>query len=153
MGFGSEQTGVRVGYPRPDTLSIRVPYMGDLDVLFGSSGAGEVHVRVRVPPTISVDATSVIAQHEGMVPGDGEQLVRVIRQISQIQERMAAVEAELAELMNTDDYGMFAEAREQGFKDFLNNLSAVADTENNRLKASIEQVSRQIEEILGPSSG
>ena len=34
----------------------------------------------------------------------GDQLVRVIRQISQIQERMAAIEAELAELMNTDYY-------------------------------------------------
>ena len=83
----------------------------------------------------------------------GDQLVRVIRQISLIQERMAAVEAELAELMNTDDYGMFAEAREQGFEDFLNNLAAAADTENNRLKTGIDQVSRQIEEILDPSSG
>ena len=83
----------------------------------------------------------------------GDQLVRVIRQISQIRERMAAVEAELAELMNTDDYGMFAEAREQGFEDFFNDLATAADTENNRLKAGIDRVSRQIEEILGPSSG
>ena len=74
----------------------------------------------------------------------------MIRQISLILERMAAVEAELAELTNTDDYGMFAEAREQGFEDFFNNLTAAADTENNRLKASIDQVSRRIEEILDP---
>ena len=86
-----------------------------------------------------------------MVPGYEDQLVRVIRQISQIQERMAAVEAELAELMNTDYYGMFGEAREQGFEDFLNNLAAAADTENNRLKAGIDRVSRPIEEILGSS--
>ena len=88
-----------------------------------------------------------------MVPGYEDQLVSVIRQISQIQERMAAVEAELAALMNTDDYGMFEEARERGFEDYLNNLAAAADTENNRLKASINQVSRQIEEILDRSSG
>ena len=82
----------------------------------------------------------------------GDQLVRVIRQISQIRERMAAVEAELSELMNTDDYGMFEEAREQGFEDYLNNLAAAADTANNRLKAGIDQVSRQIQGILAPSS-
>ena len=83
----------------------------------------------------------------------GEQLVRVIRQISLILERMAAVEAELAALMNTDDYGMFEEARERGFEDYLGTLTAAADIENDRLKAGIDQVSRQIEEILDPSSG
>ena len=83
----------------------------------------------------------------------GDQLVRVIRQISQIQERMAAVEAEFAELMNTDDYGMFEEARERGFEDYLGTLTAAADIENDRLKAGIDQVSSQIEEILDPSSG
>jgi len=82
----------------------------------------------------------------------GDQLVRAIRQISLIQERMAAVEAEFAELMNTDDYGMFEEARERGVEDYLNNLTAIADTANNCLKASIDQVSRQIEEIFDPSS-
>ena len=83
----------------------------------------------------------------------GDQLVRVIRQISQIQERMAAVEAELAELMNTDDYGMFAEARGQGFEDFFNNLTVAANIENDRLKAGIDQTLKRIAEILDPSSG
>jgi hypothetical protein len=83
----------------------------------------------------------------------GDQLVRVIRQISLVQERMAAVEAEFAELMNTADYGMFEEARDRGFEDYLSTLTAAADIENDRLKAGIDQVSRQTEEILDPSSG
>ena len=81
----------------------------------------------------------------------GDQLVRVIRQISQIQERVAAVEAELAELMNTDDYGMFAEASEQGFENYLGTLTAAADIENDRLKAGIGQTLKRIKEILDPS--
>ena len=81
----------------------------------------------------------------------GDQLVRVIRQISQIQERMAAVEAEFAELMNTDDYGMFEEARERGFEDYLSTLTAAADAENDRLKAGIDQPLKRIKEILDPS--
>ena len=80
----------------------------------------------------------------------GDQLVRVIRQISQIQERMAAVEAEFAELMNTGDPGMFAEAREQGFENYLGTLTAAADIENDRLKAGIDQTLKRIKEILYP---
>ena len=80
----------------------------------------------------------------------GDQLVRVIRQISLIQERMAAVEAEFAELMNTDDYGMFEEAKEQGFEDYLGTLTAAADMENDRLKAGIDQTLKRIKEILDP---
>jgi hypothetical protein len=80
----------------------------------------------------------------------GDALARIARLISQVKERMAVVEAELSELMNTDEYEMFVAAKERGFEDYLNNLAATADSENDRLKAGIDQVSRRIEEILDP---
>ena len=80
----------------------------------------------------------------------GDALARIARLISQVKDRMAVVEAELAELMGTDEYEMFVAAKERGFEDYLNNLAATADSENDRLKAGIDQVSKQIEEILDP---
>jgi len=80
----------------------------------------------------------------------GDALARIARLISQVKDRMAVVEAEIAALMNTDEYEMFVAAKERGFEDYLNNLAATADSENDRLKAGIDQVSRRIEEILDP---
>ena len=44
-------------------------------------------------------------------------------------------------------------AKEQGFEDYLNGLTAAADIEINRLKAAIEEFSGRIKEMLDTSLG
>jgi hypothetical protein len=70
--------------------------------------------------------------------GIGAELVRVIRQISQISQRIVAVRAELSEFESTDDYEMFLDAKEQGFENYLNVLVAAIDIEIDRLKAILD---------------
>jgi prefoldin subunit 5 len=82
----------------------------------------------------------------------GAELVRLIRQISQINQRIADVRVELSEFESTDDYEMFLEAKEQGFENYLNVVVAVIDTEIDRLKEDIGEISGRIKEILDPSS-
>ena len=82
----------------------------------------------------------------------GAELVRLIRQISQINQRIADVRVELSEFESTDDYKMFLEAKEQGFENYLNVVVAVIDTEIDRLKEDIGEISGRIKEILDPSS-
>jgi hypothetical protein len=78
----------------------------------------------------------------------GAELVRVIRQINQVKQRIAAAQTELSGLMRAGDYEMFLEAQEQGFEDYLNGLTAAADIEINRLKAATEELSGRIKEML-----
>ncbi len=85
--------------------------------------------------------------------GIGAELVRVIRQIRQTSQRIAAVRAELSELERTDDYEMFLAAKEQGFENYLNGLVAAIDIEIDHLKEEIGEISGRIKEILDPSSG
>ena len=82
----------------------------------------------------------------------GAELVRLIRQISQINQRIADVRVELSEFESTDDYEMFLKAKEQGFENYLNVVVAVIDTEIDRLKEDIGEISGRIKEILDPSS-
>ena len=81
----------------------------------------------------------------------GADLVRVIRQISQVSQRIADVRVELSEFESTDDYEMFLEAKEQGSDNYLNGLLAAIDTEIDRLKVDIGEISGRIKEILDPS--
>jgi hypothetical protein len=85
--------------------------------------------------------------------GIGAELVRVIRQIRQTSQRIAAVQAELSELESTDDYAMFLESKEQGFENYMNGLVAAIDIEIDRLKEDIGEISGRIKEMLDPSSG
>ena len=85
--------------------------------------------------------------------GIGAELVRVIRQIRQTSQRIAAVRAELSELESTDDYEMFLDAKEQGFENYMNGLVAAIDVEIDRLKEEIGEISGRIKEILDSSSG
>jgi peptidoglycan hydrolase CwlO-like protein len=81
----------------------------------------------------------------------GADLVRVIRQISQVSQRIADVRVELSEFESTDDYEMFLQAKEQGSDNYLNELVASIDTEIDRLKEDIGEISDRIKEILDPS--
>ena len=85
--------------------------------------------------------------------GIGAELVRVIRQIRQTSQRIAAVRSGLSEIESTDDYEMFLDAKEQGFENYLNGLVAAIDIEIDRLKEDIGEISGRIKEMLDPSSG
>jgi len=73
------------------------------------------------------------------VKGEGiaADLVRVIRQISLVKDRIEAVEKEIAEVEGSEDYLMFSEARAKGLATYITDLEAVLDADIARLQRDI----------------
>ena len=79
------------------------------------------------------------------VEGEGVavDLVRVIRQINLVKDRIEAVNAEIVEIRGSEDYGIFSEASTKGFETYIAELEATLDTEIARLKRELTAVSTE----------
>ena len=77
------------------------------------------------------------------VEGEGVavDLVRVIRQISLVKDRMEAVKAKIVEIRGSEDYLMFSEASTKGFATYIADLEATLDTEIAQLQRELKTVS------------
>lgn len=77
--------------------------------------------------------------------GIGTELVRLIRQISQVKQRIADGNAEIAKIKESDNYLMFLDAESQGFAEYLKALTTTLDNE-------IEQARKALDKLLNNAS-
>jgi chromosome segregation ATPase len=84
--------------------------------------------------------------------GVGAELVRVIRKIAQVTQRLEAVRAELSDLETSDDYAMFFDARERGFEEYIDDMMSVIDTDIRELNSGIDEVAARLTDLLDSSS-
>jgi hypothetical protein len=69
--------------------------------------------------------------------GPGAELVRAIRQISLLQERILKAKAEIAQAMESEDSAMVGEANAEGVATYIANLEANLDAEIAELKQEL----------------
>ena len=69
--------------------------------------------------------------------------MRIIRQISLVNDRFETVKAEIAEVKGSEDYGIFSEASTKGFETYIAELEATLDKEIARLKRELTAVSTE----------
>lgn len=75
--------------------------------------------------------------------GTGADLERTIRQISLVTDRIETIRAEIAKIMDSEDYLMLSEATEKGIENYIANLKATLDAEIVQLNEELVSFSTE----------
>ena len=75
--------------------------------------------------------------------GGGADLVRTVRQISLVKNRIETARAEIAEIQESEDYLMLSEATDKGLTIYISNLEATLDAEIARLNEELMSFSTE----------
>ena len=76
--------------------------------------------------------------------GVGADLVRTIRQISLVKDRIEAARAEIAEIQESEDHLMLSEATAKGLVTYIANLEANLDAEIAQLNEELMSFSTEV---------
>jgi len=74
--------------------------------------------------------------------GTGADLVRTIRQINLVTDRIETIRAEIAKIMDSEDYLMLSEATAKGLENYIDDLKATLDAEIAQLNEELVSFSR-----------
>ena len=81
--------------------------------------------------------------------GTGADLVRIIRQISLVKDRIETVRAEISKIKDSEDYLMLSEATTKGLKIYIADLEAILDAEIAQLNEELMSFSTAVWPPIG----